>query len=588
MTSALILSTWLVWAFATVGIGLALTTTLIPLSSRRLQLQVSIWLGLLTLAVAILVLNFLAGIASTTGATLAALWIVGGWVAFVVWMFKYHSVFSASLKKLLRISNWPALILGALIASSLIVAAFFAAAEPMDADAGIYRMGSINYAAQFHVIPGLANLHDRFGFNSLLWPVAALFENGLWLGNGFRIVTGFFFTLFVIDILFRTVVPRQRTPGDYYSILALAFLGWVALSDSGRWIPSPAQDVVAFLFFSVAVAYLLDFVNCTNRNSALAAVSIIAASLAGAVRPLGWLLLFAILLATLFGLRIKPIQRHPHNGRRLAVAASIGASLLGTIMLARDVILSGWLLYPIDFLAMPVDWIAPKPTLTSQWITAYARDPNGDAESVLASNAWLETWIPVFISSRELRFLVLVAAAAMIPILWKSGRRAWWTMKSTILLGLIPATFTMSAWFITAPDVRFGWGPLLSIVAVPLAALLSAHAYPKIAIYVIFYTLLIVGIATNFRSGRFELRGGELTERETQFLGINVTLNLADSPEVKTYSGQLADGTPVTYAVRGGCYNEFPLCLLPDSGSQVVRRGTSLQDGFRLIHESSP
>lgn len=587
MTAFLILVTWIAWGLATVGVGSLLAGLVFRAAGPRALLQASIWTGALALFLFTLMLNFVAGLAGTLGVLLVSLWLVGGCLAFGLWAICHRRDLNFAISRSMRLDNWPALLVALVAFSGLVAAAFFATGEPMDADAGIYRMGAINYAADFRVVPGLANLHDRFGFNSALWPIAALFENGLWATNGFRIVTGFFLLLMVLDLLFRIVVPRERTPGDYYTVLALAFIGWIILSDTGRWLPSPAQDIVAFVLFSVAVAYVLDFIKPSTRTWVYAAVGVIAASLAGAVRPLGWLLVPLGLVAMGLALRLGRAPGSGWPGARLVLSVTGGASLLLVALVVRDIVLSGWVLFPLDAFPVPVDWQAPEPTLTSRWITAYARDPTGDASVVLASNSWIAKWVPTFLNSREARVLTLAVGAAIIPLFWRTGRHAWRQSMPNVAIGLIPVFGALLAWFVTAPDVRFGWGALFGVCAVPLAVLLSFHAYPAFMVRMIFCLVLLLGVADNVRIGKFDLRGGEPAEHRVELLGRVLVLKLADAPAVEVYPGRLGDGTPVTYAVRGGCYNVFPLCLLPDSGSQVRKRGESIQDGFQLIEGKS-
>jgi len=279
-------------------------------------------------------------------------------------------------------------------------------------------------------------------------------------------------------------------------------------------------------------------------------------------------------------------RRSGWPGARLVLSVTGGTSLLLVALVLRDIVLSGWVMFPLDAFPVPVDWRAPEPTLTSQWITAYARDPTGDASVVLASNSWIEKWLPTFINSREVRVLALAVGASVIPLFWKKGRHAWRQAIPTVVIGLIPVLGALLAWFVTAPDVRFGWGALLGVGAVSLAVLLSFHAYPASVVRISFCLVLLLGVADNVRIGKFDLRGGEPTQHRVEVLNRELLLRLADTPTVEVYPGRLGDGTPVTYAVSGGCYNVFPLCLLPESGSQVRKRGESIQEGFRLIEDS--
>lgn len=571
------------WSFASLGIGLwCIHIVGRPLQSRT-ALQFSLWLGVFLLALATTVMNFFTGLQGSCGAVFSLLWVTAGFCGVAVWIFRARLELRYALRRSLSRSNSLSLIVVGLLLGSVALASVFATAEPMDADAGIYRMGSINYAAHFPVIPGLANIHDRFGFNSILWPVSALFENGLWAGNGFRIVTGLFFTLLIIDCILRVAVPRRRMPGDFFLLIAVGFLGWVSLNDTGRWIPSPAQDVVAAALFMTAIAYLLDAVAHPQWSTELGGACLMIGALAGATRPLGWLLVPPIVIvlackARMCRVSISMIRRKP----TLWFAAGATIALL-LVMLVRDAVISGWLFFPFDRLAIPVDWIAPKPTLTAEWITAYARLPGVDANIVLANSDWIRPWISSFANSRETRVLGLTLVAVLIPLTWLAGRRAWRESWSSILLCMFPPLIVACYWFVAAPDLRFGWGPLLGIAATPVAFLLANGAYPRVLMRTVFVVVLALGLMSNFLGGKFAVRGGERTSQVANVIGLQVPLELANAPHVDVVEGHLADGTKVLFALHGGCYNTFPLCLLPDSGSRVKMRGEDISEGFQLI-----
>lgn len=577
----LILATWIAWVVATLGNGLLFGRVLRIRLDRRLQLQSSLWVGLTILVLAVLMLNLVVGLRSITGGLFSGTWLVVGWISVVVFMARSRRLIPEVFQRVVSISNLPALGSSVVIVIIVIGAARFASGEPMDADAGIYRMGLINYAAEFRVIPGLANLHDRFGFNSSVWPMAAVLENGFWVGNGFRVVTGFFFSFLALDALLRTLVPRERRPGDYFTLIAMAFATWMILNDSGRWMPSPAQDLVGFVLFSAAIAYLLDSVSVEEHKWELGFVAVSAAVLAATARPLGWLLVVVVpVVVAASGRKLLP-RKGLGNARRWALAAVTISVLAFSVMALRDAVLSGWILFPLSALPLPVDWLSPAPVLTSEWITAYARDPSGLASDVLGGNEWFAPWLSESRSSREFQFLFVAVVSALAPLAWRRGRAAWQSSWRSIGLAEVAAVATAAAWFYSAPALRFGWGPVLALAAIPISALLAARAYSKRAVISCAGLLLVLGIAINYRLETFDVRGGDPSDSDFSLLGFPVKLKLAGPPTFGLREGSLADGTPVIYAENGGCYNIFPLCLLPDSGQFVEMRGESIQEGFR-------
>ncbi len=586
MAVFLILVTWVVWACATWGIGLALASRLVPNSrlNLRAHAQLGIWVGLFVLVPFTVSLNFFFPLAGTTGQWVAPGWIVLGIALLARWLYSERLPLAMALQRALTIRNFVPLTLVGLLAVSAVVTAWFAAAEPMDYDAGLYRMGIINYAAEYRAIPGLANLHSRFGFSSALGPFSAFTENGIWENNGFRIVTGFVFSLLLLEVVLRILVPRKRTPGDFLIVLGWAFTAWVMLGDSGRWVPSPSQDLMALITALVAFVFLVDFVNPHTRHRWLASAALLTAAISASIRPLSWLLVLCLLLTIyLASIWVKPRERIGLAGHLYLLPSLIAVFVLGVVMMVRDAIISGWLLFPLTAFPLPVDWRAMNPKADSLAITWWGRSPGVSIDQAQAQG-WFSPWLDSFISGREMRFFVVAIAASLIPLLWLAGRRAWRRSWAPMAFALFPALVVSVAWFVTAPDIRFGWAGLIALAGIPIAFLLAEGAYPAWLYRAIFFIFVALGVATTWRVGQFEQRGNEPQPYSLNVAGREVSVLLGPPNVVYTVPGSLGDGTPVVYPRDGeNCYMVFPMCLLPGGGVNIEKRGDSITDGFRVI-----
>ncbi len=586
MAVFLILVTWVVWACATWGIGLALASRLVPNSrlNLRAHAQLGIWVGLFVLVPFTVSLNFFFPLAGTTGQWVALGWIVLGIALLARWLYSERLPIALAIQRALTIRNFVPLTLVGLLAVSAVITAWFAAAEPMDYDAGLYRMGIINYAAEYSAIPGLANLHSRFGFSSALGPLSAFMGNGTWENNGFRIVTGFVFSLLLLEVALRILVPRKRTPGDFLIVLGWAFTVWVVLGDSGRWVASPSQDLMALITALVAFVFLVDFVNPHTRHRWLASVALLTAAISASIRPLSWLLVLCLLLTIyLASIWLKPRERIGLAGHLYLLPSLIAVFVLGVVMMVRDAIISGWLLFPLTAFPLPVDWRAASPIADSLAITWWGRAPGLSIDQAQAQG-WFGPWLDSFIFGREMRFFVFAIVASLVPLLWLAGRRAWRQSWAPMALALFPALVVSVVWFVTAPDIRFGWAGLFALVGIPVAFLLAAGAYPPWLYRAIFFIFVALGVATTWRAGHFEQRGNEPESYALNIVGREVSVFLGPPNVVYTVPGSLGDGTPVVYPRDGGnCYMVFPMCLLPGGGVNIEKRGDSITDGFRVI-----
>lgn len=583
MAVFLIMVTWFLWAASTWGIGITLAPKVAPMvvGHLRARAQMGIWVGLFALVILAVSLNFFLPLAGQAGTWISATFVVTGLFLLGRWLFYERVSIIAAVERALTARNLMAMFVVAMLGCSFVIAAWFAAAEPMDYDAGLYRLGVINYAAEYRAIPGLANLHSRFGYSSVLGPFTAFIGNGIWEGNGFRLITGFVFSLFLLEIGLRVLVPRRRTPGDFLIVLGWAFACWVILDDSGRWMSSPSQDMVALITALVAFVFLTDFVNGPTRQSWLVGATLISSSISAAVRPLGWVLVLLMLVTLLFSsVWPKPHKEFKRISFSFFIRPMIALFTLTVVVMIRDAIISGWLLFPVSVFPLPVDWRTVSPHSDSLSITWWGRAPFKSIEEASVIG-WFGPWLETFLQSREMKFFWATLAFSVIPILWANGRHAWRVSAVPVVVSIMPAVVVSIIWFVTAPDVRFGWAGLFAVAAMPTAFIVSAGGYPAWATKAAFLVALIVGIGINARDGRFEQRGSDPVGYALNIAGNTVMVNLGPVNSVVTIPGQLGDGTPVVYPRDGeNCYMAFPLCLLPGSGKKIEMRGEEISEGF--------
>lgn len=62
----------------------------------------------------------------------------------------------------------------------------------MHYDTGLYHAQAIRWIEEYGVVPGLANLHSRFGYNSASFALSAFFSETWLIGRPMHCVAGFF------------------------------------------------------------------------------------------------------------------------------------------------------------------------------------------------------------------------------------------------------------------------------------------------------------------------------------------------------------------------------------------------------------
>ena len=137
----------------------------------------------------------------------------------------------------------------------------------------------------------------------------------------------------------------------------------------------------------------------------------------------------------------------------------------------RSVILSGYLVFPvsqIDF--FHVDWKMARDQVeaTRQSVIDFARFQRNKSQSLLGMNViqWAQIWLGRQTANRKIIYIF----ALFSPLLMVINRyrypvicsRKYLFMYFTCIVGVV-------FWFLTAPDIRFGYGFLIGICLVSLS-----------------------------------------------------------------------------------------------------------------------
>lgn len=481
----------------------------------------------------------------------------------------------AQLRNLLRgyAHEWRAAGIGAGALAAVLAALVLvhAAQPPVFPDAALYHAQFVQWLHQYPVVPGLGNLQSRLAFNSHAHLLTAFFSPAA-AGHGpaFQQIVNSLGCLLLVLHHVRRAATHARPGGQPW--LSWFYLGTLLLLLMAvrPWVSSPLPDSTVAVWGLLLLGALLE----TPRL---------------ALGGLAWL---ALLTAT--ALTFKPsagllllwpaagLLRLPRRawGRGLAVVVGLAAVVL-LPWLGRNVLLSGYLAYPLVGWPLGVDWVVPEPQRLADLaeIQLFARRPLADWP--LAAGQRPPQWLPLWWAQQEpadKRLLALgLAGAALVlgwllelalrrPAAWRRQlRRAEVQLYALLLLGC-------ASWFAAAPALRFAYayvigaavlGPLL-VLGAPLAR------WGRLSGWV----LLALGLAYGVNGLRHELaRPGALT---------TTAVWPANYPAVAAQMAGRLGRYPlrVAPAATGRCGN----CPLPcaEAWRPGLRlRGTTLGQGFR-------
>ncbi|TDX02366.1 LIC_10190 family membrane protein [Dinghuibacter silviterrae] len=346
---------------------------------------------------------------------------------------------------------------------------FFSSLQTLTYDEGLYYSQFIRWIRAYPVVPGLANLHDRFGFDSGWHVLAALFNWGM-QSNA---MNGALYVLVVLYLLGGDPAAPGRSAaatghGEGVAaarpaalsrflkggLLVLIHMPWVGVY---HWI-APAADLVVFYLLALLIVLWVEHL---ERGDSLPGASTLAWIIPAYLLTVKLSAAPALVLTVFLGVRFLKERRY----RALVGLAAVNLFVV-LPWLARNVILSGYLLFPFERLDLfGFDWKVPveKVKQTRDAIEAF-----GYLRNKVSATEVYTRWDRLrFLFRHNVRvydFVILLAVPlSPLVVFWRRKilPAGWDALFFFIWAGV-------AFWFLQAPDPRFGYGylaPLFVLVA---------------------------------------------------------------------------------------------------------------------------
>jgi len=188
---------------------------------------------------------------------------------------------------------------------------------------------------------------------------------------------------------------------------------------------------------------------------------------------------------------------------KLLISSLVGIMILLSFF-GRNLVISGYPLFPSTILGIAVDWSVPPANarILSNTVTAWARMPGADYLKSLSSYYWLNPWWLSVRNSLEVKFLFFA-----ILCLFVFGRKLATLDKNKYLLLFTYCMLSISLILVMAPDLRFGSvyfymlgiGTLAAIININI---LDFNSQIKLTNFVVTYYLAFA-VATQLAIYRF-------------------------------------------------------------------------------------
>lgn len=579
--TVLVLLTWTFWLLVVAALGRLVASWLGRSIAADHRWRASLWWGLVMLTALVLLTSLLMPLGALSSMMVVfGVAVVAGLISLAVRPLSW-----ATMKRPSRVVTSLLLALGL----AIVYLAYKALGPVTNYDTGLYHLGSVKYAGDFAAVPGLANLFAPFGYANAQFPLAALLGNGPWDGQGFRLLNGLILVLAVMDLVSRLLRGRWSW-GTYVLLVGLSasLIPLVAMADS--LVASPTSDTSVLLLTVLAGTYLCDALSARRSQAIDGSVTVALSGLVVALRPT--MAFFS--LAAVVVIAIVWFRGPDRVGNRSAAVCSAGAlAVLGLLVVLRDRMLSGWILYPLSLLPLDVPWRAEDPTTLRDATLAAARDPGAPDQYVVAHSwGWIPAWLSRLPQQWEFWFLLIgLLVTLVITVIAQRRVGGVWTARR-LWLALTPSIVAVTAWFtLSPPSFRFIWGPLFNLLFIPLGLGVlrwdrARNCVPS-RMHIAPRRLLLLGtagciVAISVISIGWRNQGDSYTVTRSWSVGpVSLPIVVAPIPlppvEERLMTTGLTVLTPLPESDQ--CWDNYPLCTFnppPDIGL----RGATIGEGF--------
>lgn len=315
-------------------------------------------------------------------------------------------------------------------------------------DTESYHIQSIKWIQEYGSVPGLVNLHERFGFNSS-WFNSVAFFSFLPATTGYTVLNGVLSMWFCYWLIssFDHFNKEGNFPAAYATIVILiaSVVIWPLMRGNAA---STNYD-----FITTVLVFILFSEIFLSRDFSPTIEWLIWPAYLFTVRIINFPLLLLGMMALIFFVRQKNYK---------TLLSLIAYCLLLIVpYVTRNVIIAGYPFYPAtSFDLMTVDW-KPDPQMTErllEYIKYYNRVSTTYLEieetKALGPN-WIPSWFKyLFFFDKLLVVAGLMGIVLSLALLFTQKNRAAIVLAAISVIWLI-------CWFIISPDPRFVYGTLL-------------------------------------------------------------------------------------------------------------------------------
>ncbi len=334
-------------------------------------------------------------------------------------------------------------------------------------DSGMYHAQAVRWNVEYPIVTGLANLNTCLAFNSSAWLYDAMFEAGPLTGRGNHGPTSLLLVWLAVPGVIGTAKLLRRSeaagPADLFDAVLLAPVVHLMLGPDTASYRTDIPCIGAILIAGERVyrAILLSNSELPSRPRGLfTEFATVALLCSGAVVfKLPTAVLGAMLTAMAFWLWWRAASEPAAVRIRKAYVVVAACMAIGCVWIARGIVISGYPLFPMPGLSVPVSWRLPEHSVSAMhaWVKQWAWQETIRPELAFMGWEWVVPWLKSFARWDPFKFVYPsliscgLAGIALLALL-RHRCRAW---PRNYTLFVIPLGVGLVAWFLTAPSSRW-------------------------------------------------------------------------------------------------------------------------------------
>ena len=454
-----------------------------------------------------------------------------------------------------------------------VVLAAYALLPPQHGDSQGYHFLMAEWMETYKVVPGLANVHGRFGFNSSFFAITAAFSfTGIagqsLYGVNIVLITGFYGWL-----LNRIYLHRKTLIGVLYSVVAIYAFRMLLIALNSPTPDAWAAIIVMYVFITTAESLRYKTSHASDKATFIILLCAFALIIKLNTAPL---VLLAIILFFYYRL---------YKSMKRVLFLTLLIAIIIAPWLARNYILSGYFVYPVSFTGfLNPNWkVADELVRFDRLLINNGPKMFSEDWEYMDSLSFVE-WLPLWIREHrtvgvlfDFTSLLLSLAAGLLAVV-----RLWIKKRKQDLVLVLLAYFSVLFWLYHSPDYRFGMPYIISLAVVAL------HPFTLVKTkysFVICLCLWMAGLFYTFKAVRL-LKEHRVTSylffplRSHEYYRRNDVSTFTRLPLKKGVYLYVDDKEHNCLNAPLPCYQVQADGLSP---RMIQMRGETIEEGFKLV-----